>query len=186
MYLSQFANRPCFIRTRGFTARRAGLHEVSWIIDLSARVQNALTSSGSKQVIGPLQRDVVESATSGQHCYIFENASGPIGSVIIAPLPPDYTYPRRLRDTTAFTRPHWLLHSLMLEPSCQGKGVGIRFLETATRLMRPMLGTIFLDCWEGNVKLREFYAQAGFEYLGTLPEDDYAVAVFARELDKGC
>lgn len=170
--------------TREFTARRAALHEVSWIIDLSARVQNALTSSGSKQVIGPLQQDVVELATSGQHCYMLEDASGPIGSVIIVPLPPDYTYPQQLQNMRAFGEPHWLLQSLMLEPSCQGKGVGIRFLESVVELMEPRLGTVFLDCWEGNAKLRNFYKRAGFECLGTLPEDDYAVAVFARELGK--
>jgi len=169
---------------REFTARRAALHEVSWVIDLSVRVQNALTSSGSRQVIGPLQQDVVELATLGQHCYILEDPSGPIGSVIIAPLPPYYTYPQQLQNTRAFAEPHWLLQSLMLEPNCQGKGVGNRFLERVVELMEPSLGTVFLDCWEGNAKLRDFYARAGFECLGSLPEDDYVVAVFSRELVK--
>lgn len=70
----------------------------------------------------------------------------------------------------------------MLEPNHQGRGHGIWFLDTVVQLLEPNRGTIFLDCWEGNTKLRDFYSRAGFEHVGTVPEDDYQVAVFAKEL----
>ncbi|KAK1763727.1 acyl-CoA N-acyltransferase [Phialemonium atrogriseum] len=160
--------------------------DVPWVIALSVRVQEALTSSGSKQVIGPLQVGMVESAISARCCYILslESTSDRLGSVIIMPLPHDHLYHQQLGADTMkdFSKPHWVLQSLMLEPEWQGKRIGIRFLAGVAGLMGPELGTIFLDCWEGNTKLQSFYSRAGFKHLGTVPENDYYVAVFAKEM----
>jgi hypothetical protein len=38
--------------------------------------------------------------------------------------------------------------------------------------------TLYLDCWAGNEKLKEFYFNNGFEYVGDFPEEDYFISVF--------
>lgn len=37
---------------------------------------------------------------------------------------------------------------------------------------------IYLDCWAGNEKLKSFYSNAGFNYCGDLPEEDYKISIF--------
>lgn len=132
---------------REIKVRRAALDDVSWILDLSARVQQISTSASSKQIIGPVQRDAVESTISRRCCYILEDAAAPsIGSVVVAPLPLEYTYSQHLRGVSAFTEPLWLLQSLMVEPSCQGCGAGVRLVAGVLELVEPVAGTVFLDC----------------------------------------
>ena len=38
--------------------------------------------------------------------------------------------------------------------------------------------TVYFDCWAGNDFLKKFYADAGFEYMGDFPEEDYFVSAF--------
>ncbi|KAL1846767.1 hypothetical protein VTK73DRAFT_217 [Phialemonium thermophilum] len=175
--------------------RRAAAADVDWVVALSARVQDHLTASGSQQIIGPLGQDQVEQATAAGHCYVLEErttAGGeatarPVGSVFVAPLPlSTYTYPAQLGADASYPRPFWLLESLMLEPSRRGRGLGRCLVDGVLHLLREEWagrgggGTVFLDCWEGNARLREFYTGAGFRLLGFAPELDYTVAVFAR------
>ena len=70
----------------------------------------------------------------------------------------------------------------MLEPEQQGKRLGVAFLEEVKRLMAPRSGTIVLDCWAGNGKLRDFYQRAGFTIHGIFPVQDYDVMVFVFSL----
>ncbi|KAH7121648.1 acyl-CoA N-acyltransferase [Dactylonectria macrodidyma] len=162
--------------------RKAQATESSAIIDLSARVQKALESSGSRQVFGPLQRKVVDSAILNGYCYVFECAADLVGAVIVGPMAADCLYLSQLQNVVDFGHPFWVLESLMIEPGHQGKGLGLQLLTGITELYRPLSGTIFLDCWAGNVKLRNFYRRAGYKELGNVPEEDYYITVFAKSV----
>ncbi len=37
---------------------------------------------------------------------------------------------------------------------------------------------LYLDCWAGNKKLRNFYLESGFIYMGDYPEDDYYISIY--------
>ena len=67
--------------------RRATLDEAGWIVDLSARVQTALSAVGSLQVIGPLPMDRVQSAAEAGYAYLLEVDGRRVGSVLVEPLP---------------------------------------------------------------------------------------------------
>lgn len=161
--------------------RRATLDEARWIVELSARVQDALTASGSLQQIGPLPIEQVETASKAGYAYLLETEGQPVGSVLVDPLAEDsplYTW-WHLHPLPA---PLWFLHALMLEPAVQGKKLGLDFLAGVRQLVTPVGGTIFLDCWAGNTKLRDFYQRAGFTFHGIYPFEDYEVAVFFYSL----
>jgi hypothetical protein len=68
----------------------------------------------------------------------------------------------------------------MLEPSEQGKGLGMSFLNgVRDRVVPNRRGTIILDCWAGNHKLRDFYHRADFHLHGIVPTPlGFDVAVF--------
>lgn len=160
--------------------RRATPADVDWIVALSARVQTALTASGSLQQIGPLPRAMVESAVQAQNAFLLEDPSGGLGSVLVDPAAAYPALPLAAWGLDALPAPHWYLHALMLEPSQQGKGLGKRLLDgVRERVVPGQHGTIILDCWAGNHKLRDFYQRAGFLLHGVFPTSlGFGVAVF--------
>lgn len=157
--------------------RRAIPDDALWIVELSERVQTALTATGSLQQIGPLPIGQVQQAINARAAYILEKAGQPLGSVLIDALPA--TSPlREAWKVQTLPAPLWFLHALMLEPAAQGQKLGLDFLHGVRHLVIPTVGTIFLDCWAGNAKLRAFYLRAGFTFHGVFPYEDYEVAVF--------
>lgn len=158
---------------------KADATELCTIIDLSTRVQQSLKASGSQQVFGPLRKDMVDEAILKGHCYVFRDGPNLVGSVIVAPMASDYLHLPQLQEVN-LRQPFWILKSLMIDPDRQGKGLGLQFLSMITKLYRPLNGTISLDCWAGNLKLRDFYRRAGFKELGDVPEEDYYVTIFAK------
>jgi hypothetical protein len=159
--------------------RGATLDDARWIVDLSARVQESLTASGSRQQIGPLLLESTERSILVGNAFLLETAERHIGSVLVDPLDNSYLVQWGLHSLAGLL---WYLHSLMLEPEEQGKRLGLIFLEDVKQLMAPLSGTIVLDCWAGNAKLRDFYHRAGFTFHGIFPVKDYEVAVFIFSL----
>jgi GNAT superfamily N-acetyltransferase len=170
-------------------ARPATSNDRDYIIDLSSRVQHALTSSGSLQEIGPLSRTVVETSIQGSHAYILETNGLRTGSVLVDPLDGTFSNTEEIPYASwgvgnVFPGPFWYLHALMLEPEEQGRGLGKGFIEAVLGSMRVAgrSGTVVLDCWAGNAKLRRFYEGIGFRHHGDFPENDYYISVYVITL----
>jgi len=158
--------------------RRATFDDANWIVDLSARVQAALTASGSLQQIGPLPLQEVERVIHLGCSCVLDLADRHIGSTLLYPLESDH--PELVHANLQYLPgPLWNLRALMLEPEEQGKGLGLFFLEGIRHLVIPTSGSIILGCWAGNAKLRDFYHRAGYTFQGVFPEKDYEVAVFS-------
>jgi hypothetical protein len=157
--------------------RRGTLEEAGWIVDLSDRVQKALSAVGSLQVIGPLSMDRVQSAAEAGYAYLLEVDGRRVGSVLVEPLPDNSPFldEWQLRILPA---PLWFLSKLMLEPDEQSKGFGLDFLAGVKELVTPDAGTILLDCWAGSDGLRDFYRRADFILHGVFPLKNFEVAVF--------
>ena len=160
----------------------ANADDVEVIIQLSSRVQTALTASGSLQEIGPLQHDIVSSAIASQRCFVLKGTNYIIGCAFIRPLQEDYFPPSPDFNIRSYPTPWLYLHSIMLDPEVQGKGFGVQLLNSVVQHIAPSGGTMFLDCWAGSTKLRDFYASAGCTFVAMLPEYDYEIAVFIRAL----
>lgn len=152
--------------------RTASAADRDAVHDLSRRVQDKLTQSGSLQEIGPIPLDVLDVAIARQTLFVFEADSHLIGSVLIAPL--------TVAQASGWNLPQSDLHFLskfMIEPSQQGRGLG----QTAMRLIQQhfqLRGGIVLDCWAGNVKLRQFYEALDFHLHGIFDENDYQISVY--------
>jgi hypothetical protein len=52
--------------------RRATINDAAWIVDLSQRVQTALTAAGNLQKIGPLPLSIVEASIQAGTTYLLE------------------------------------------------------------------------------------------------------------------
>ena len=157
------------------------------IVDLSSRVQHSLTTSGSLQRIGPLDPSMVLAAIRESRCFVLFRGTDEILGCVLFKTIQDNLYPGTDLDLSVFKSPRLLLHSMMLSPEIQGKGVGLKFFTDVISHLQARGRTVLLDCWAGNTKLRDFYVRAGCEFVMVVPENNYEIAVFAYCLaDRHC
>ena len=156
------------------------------IVSISTLVQEALMASGSLQVIGPLNRFTVSSAMEEERCLVaIDGTDALVGCVMVRPINENFFPKSPDLSIAVYPKPWWYLHSMMLVPDAQGQGSGLKVFEDVIEMLAPESGTVLLDCWAGNEKLRRFYARAGCQYVATLPEEHYEIAVFSRILSNG-
>lgn len=70
------------------------------------------------------------------------------------------------------------LYQIAIHPEYQGKGYGSEIVTWACQYARRLGEELYLDCWAGNNKLKDFYSENGFEHVGNFPEEDYYISVF--------
>ena len=51
-------------------------------------------------------------------------------------------------------------------------------MEYSLTLSKKLELLLYLDCWAGNDKLKNFYLNNGFKHVGDFPEEDYFISVF--------
>ncbi|WOO35485.1 GNAT family N-acetyltransferase [Anaerocolumna sp. AGMB13020] len=81
-------------------------------------------------------------------------------------------------DNKAQSKEDYYLHRIAVLPEYQGKGIGEKILRFVQKFSIKQERNIYLDCYQGNKKLRQFYEKAGFYYQGDYPEENYLVSVF--------
>ncbi|CAM3722206.1 GNAT family N-acetyltransferase [Mesobacillus thioparans] len=70
------------------------------------------------------------------------------------------------------------LYQIAIHPEYQGKGYGATLVSWACQKARSYAERLYLDCWAGNEKLKSFYRENGFDYVGDFPEEDYYISIF--------
>ncbi|PAM96083.1 hypothetical protein B4N84_04180, partial [Flavobacterium sp. IR1] len=63
-------------------------------------------------------------------------------------------------------------------PEYQGKNAGAVVLSFAYKLVENMNTVLYLDCWAGNEKLKQFYLRNEMSYIGDFQEEGYFISVF--------
>ncbi|MBE0691216.1 MAG: GNAT family N-acetyltransferase [Anaerolineae bacterium] len=149
--------------------------DVPGVIALSARVQERLTRSGSRQQIGPITSGIMDAMIKAGNAYVIEVENALAGSFFLEPV----SFSQRaiwLLDT--IDRRFWFLSRLMLDPDYQGRRLGEQTIrELQRRMTMEPNGALLLDCWAGNDQLRAYYANLGFQLHGIFDENNYQIAV---------
>lgn len=70
------------------------------------------------------------------------------------------------------------LSQIAILPEFQGGNLGSAILDFAYSYAEKLNKTLYLDCWAGNEKLKDFYTRNGLESIGDFPEDDYFISIF--------
>jgi GNAT superfamily N-acetyltransferase len=70
------------------------------------------------------------------------------------------------------------LSKIALLPNYQGKKIGLEIINFACSLAVKLNKTLYLDCWSGNKKLKDFYSNSGLDYVGDFPQESYFISVF--------
>jgi GNAT superfamily N-acetyltransferase len=78
------------------------------------------------------------------------------------------------------------LNSLAVARFAAGEGLGTKIIEgCAEAVRRRGKRYIRLDCWDGNDFLKAYYQREGFKMLEAVPEDDYWVRLFEKDVGRG-
>ena len=162
--------------------------EVNDILELGNRVFSDLARHGRENELAPLVIESVESAISQSRAFVYESMGAVVGCAFVKPvevLERLYPEPRqaglvsRIRDAGA--TPLIYLHSIMVDPSQQGKKVGSRLVMHVCDVAKEhyLARIMILDCFATNERLRHFYESLGFRLLDVVPEMTWEIAVFA-------
>ena len=109
--------------------RQACAADVSVLVEMSRRVQERLTASGSLQQFGPLTPETVATHVFSGHAYMLDAQPGVVGSTFVEPVDPE-RFPALARwSLGAVTGPIWFLSKLMIDPARQGNGLGYILLD---------------------------------------------------------
>jgi len=166
------------------TLRRAVPAEARAIVAMSARVQAELRAAGSLQEFGPIREEVASAHVAAGTAHVLDEGGAIIGGVFLeradAPVTPELSAIFAALKLDPAEGRLWWLQKLMIEPGRQGRGLGLVLLDGVKQYVAAHGGgTVALDCWAGNVALRDFYARAGFRLHGEFRTfDGYDVAVF--------
>ena len=75
------------------------------------------------------------------------------------------------------------LYRLAVALKFLGRKIGYKLLYKAALIANSKnKKCLRLDCWAGNRKLRKYYFEAGFNYLGDVPVKDYEISLFEKIL----
>lgn len=70
------------------------------------------------------------------------------------------------------------LFQIAILPEYQGMGYGKVITDWACTYAKERNIPLYLDCWAGNDKLKTFYKDNSFQYMGDFSEEDYYISVF--------
>lgn len=163
-------------RTAGWRYMDIGLakeEDVSSIVQLLNEVTLELLSKKVMQWDYPWDRNTINSDVSHGCQYIVKENNMIIAVFSLKDMP--------VNDWTSEEEEgRMYLYRIAVEPEFQGKNVGSYICGWVQSFAGQNHKTVYLDCWAGNDKLKDFYSSTGFYYIGDFPEEDYMVSVFRQ------
>jgi methyltransferase len=184
---SRSRSEPANDQASDLTVRIAKPPDIESIVALSGRVQDTLTATGSLQQIGPIPAATVAAHVAAGTSYVLNRSGQVIGSLFMEPVTDTPISPNLRSNFEAWqfdlTQPHWFLQRFMLAPEARGEGLGRLLLDTVVMGVAARGGgTVVLDCWAGNTKLRRYYHDAGFSLKRDWNTGEFEIAVFHKRI----
>ncbi|RDU37750.1 hypothetical protein DRW41_07955 [Neobacillus piezotolerans] len=152
------------------TFKVADLKKCSDIVELYNEVTLQLQRKGIQQWDYPWREDIVKEAIDRREVYTAELNGTIVGAFWIGRA--GHFSGLRVEEGSQY------LSKIAILPNYQGHGFGRGIVSFACTLAKTAGKPMYLDCWAGNHKLREFYTGCDLEYIGDFPEEDYFISVF--------
>lgn len=150
--------------------RRATMNDFAQIVTILNDVTLDLHKKGINQWAYPWESETIKEDVINNHSFVLEADGKIIGIFFICDID-------TLSELVTVPASKYLYRIAIL-PEYQGTGMGRRITDFARSYAKEMDKPLFLDCWAGNVKLKQFYSDQGFAYVGDFPEEDYFISVF--------
>ncbi len=152
-------------------AKHQHLEEILFVLNEATR---DLLEKGLQQWDYPWNKTIIDDEILDNQAYVIIDEEKVVGVFFIRTIEGD-DYPAIMKDN------HLYLYRIAVRPDYQRRGVGQEICGAAFSIAKEANKSIYLDCWEGNEKLKKFYSDFGFVYCGDFPEDDYWISVFKFE-----
>lgn len=149
-------------------AKHQQLNDIIYVLNAATL---ELLEKGVQQWEYPWTKASIEEEILGNQAYVVLDEETLIGVFFIKPVAKD-------QHPAVMLENHLYLHRIAVRPDYQSQGVGEEICGAAFSIAKEAQKTIYLDCWEGNEKLKNFYRSTGFMYCGDFPEEDYWISVF--------
>ncbi|MFA6941535.1 MAG: GNAT family N-acetyltransferase [Clostridiaceae bacterium] len=150
--------------------RLAETKDADSIVNILNKVTLNLHTKGINQWDYPWNCEKIEEDINSGHIYIISAEDLIIG-----------TFSIKIIDNLAsllIERSSYYIYRIAILPEYKGENLGNKIVKYAFEYSKNLKKPIYLDCWAGNKKLKSFYKNAGFKYLGDYPEEDYFISVF--------
>ncbi|WP_391122849.1 GNAT family N-acetyltransferase [Psychrobacillus sp. L3] len=150
--------------------------ELAWVNDLSQilevlnKVTIALQNNNINQWSYPWDSEYISNAISENNSYKLMHNEKVIGTFFIDIID-------KIGELTIEPKSLYLSKIAIL-PEYQGKSIGSKITDFACTNAHKLNKVLYLDCWAGNIKLREFYSKNGFQYIGDFCEEDNLISIF--------
>jgi GNAT superfamily N-acetyltransferase len=150
--------------------RLATLNDQQQVLSVLNKVTLGLQKKGINQWDYPWHVNKIVSAIKNNYSYVLLMDEKIVGTFCIKDI--DF-----LSELTINSKSKYLSQIAIL-PEYQGNDLGSVLMDFACSFANEVNKTIYLDCWAGNEKLKDFYLNTDFEYQGDFPEEDYFISIF--------
>lgn len=150
--------------------RLAKLNDQQQVLNVLNKVTLGLQKKGINQWDYPWDANKIVSEIKNNYAYVLLFDEEIIGTFCIKEID-------CLSDLAIDSQSKYLCQIAIL-PEYQGNNIGSAITEFARSFANKVNKSIYLDCWAGNEKLKDFYLKNGFEYQGDFPEEDYFISIF--------
>lgn len=148
----------------------AGINDLTQILEVLNKVTIALQNKNINQWSYPWDSEYIFNAIRKNNSYKLLHNENVIGTFFIEAIDKIGEYS---------VEPNSLyLSKIAIIPEYQGKSIGSKITDFACTSAQKLNKILYLDCWAGNIKLREFYSKNGFQYIGDFCEEDYLISIF--------
>ncbi|MEK3975154.1 GNAT family N-acetyltransferase [Psychrobacillus sp. FSL K6-1267] len=145
-------------------------NDIATILDILNKATLKLLSKDIKQWTYPWPISEVEDQIAQGQVFKYEIENDIVGTFIIKPI---------LQLNNLSIRENSLyVGRIAIIPEYQGKNIGASIIDYCQSISVEQNRDMYLDCWAGNNKLKDFYNGCGLNYLGDFPVDDYFVSIF--------
>ncbi len=141
--------------------RRATEGDIATVAHLWTEVSAWLHTQGSDQWQYPVRWEGITAAVSAETCWLIERNDTPIGTITLdADADPMYWGPEDAPEAALYA------HRMVTAHAARGLSLGAAMLDWAGERAQAA-GRMFvrLDAWRTNMRLREYYADQGFELV---------------------
>jgi GNAT superfamily N-acetyltransferase len=150
--------------------RLAKLEDLQVVLYILNETTLDLQQKGIHQWDYPWDNTEIVSQIKNNHSYILLVDEKIIGTFCINDI-------NNINELSSDVRSKYLSQISIL-PEFQGKNFGSTIIDFACAHVKGLNKTLYLDCWAGNKKLKEFYLRNGLECIGNFQEESYFISIF--------
>jgi ribosomal protein S18 acetylase RimI-like enzyme len=150
--------------------RLAQIEDLDQIRHLLNETTLQLKQKGIEQWDYPWDHQKIAKQISNGYVYVLLLNEEIIGSFCMNDI-------EKINDLTVEPKSIYL-SQIAISPEYQGKNLGRTITDYTCSFVKKINKTLYLDCWAGNEKLKEFYSNNGLQYIGDFPEENYFISIF--------